>query len=58
MLPRATISVPTSTDLSEKQVIFSESVIDAATSRVLCNKTSSLRDPALYRRYLPQKRKE
>jgi hypothetical protein len=36
MLPRATISVPTSTDLSEKQDIFSECVIDAATkSRTL-----------------------
>jgi hypothetical protein len=55
MLPRAAISVPTSTDLGEKQDIFSECVISTATSRVLCNKMSSSRDPALYRRYLPQK---
>lgn len=55
MLPRATISVPTSTDLSEKRDIFNECVIEAATGCVLCNKMNSLRDPALYRRYLPQK---
>ncbi len=55
MLSGATISVPTSTDLSGKQGIFSARAIDAARNRVLCNKMSSSHDPALYQRYLPQK---
>ena len=53
MLSGATVSMPTSTDLSKKQDVFSARVIDAATRRVLCNKMSSLRDPALYQRCLP-----